>query len=64
MAAPEIDLLRAEINRTNRRRDRVTVAAVLLLGGIVWMAFGREPAWAGQIVAGIGAVWLLIALRR
>jgi ubiquinone biosynthesis protein len=62
--APEIDLLRAEIRRTNRRRDRVTVAAVLLLGGVVWMAFGREPVWAGPIVAGLGAVWLLASLRR
>jgi ferric-dicitrate binding protein FerR (iron transport regulator) len=62
--APEIDLLRAEIRRTNRRRDRVTVAAVLLLGGVVWMAFGREPVWAGPIVSGLGAVWLLASLRR
>ena len=45
--APEINALRNEIRRTNRRRDKVTIAAVVLLGGIVWLALAREPAWAG-----------------
>jgi ferric-dicitrate binding protein FerR (iron transport regulator) len=62
--APEINALRSEIKRTNRRRDRVTVAAVLLLGGIVWAALGREPEWAGWIVGTAGAVWLLVEMRR
>ncbi|HUQ12332.1 MAG TPA: ubiquinone biosynthesis regulatory protein kinase UbiB [Steroidobacteraceae bacterium] len=62
--APEINALRGEIKRTNRRRDRVTVAAVLLLGGIVWMALAREPAWAGWTIAAVGAAWLLSELRR
>jgi ubiquinone biosynthesis protein len=64
VAAPEIDLLRAEIQSTNRRRDRLTVAAVILAGGLAWLAFGREPQWAGWLVAGIGGGWLLSALRR
>jgi hypothetical protein len=62
--APEINLLRNEIRRTNRRRDKVTIAAVMLLGGIVWLAVGREPAWAGWGLAGAGAAWLLATLRR
>jgi ubiquinone biosynthesis protein len=62
--APEINALRSEIKRTNRRRDRVTVAAVLLLGGIVWAALGREPEWAGWVVGAAGAVWLLVEMRR
>src|SRR6185295_13771930 len=62
--APEIDALRAEIRRTNRRRDKVTIAAVVLLGGIVWLALAREPAWAGWSLAGAGAAWLIAALRR
>ena len=36
--APEINALRGEIRRTNRRRDKVTIASVVLLGGIVWLA--------------------------
>jgi ubiquinone biosynthesis protein len=62
--APEINALRGEIKRTNRRRDRVTVAAVLLLGGIVWTALAREPDWAGWAIGAIAAAWLLAELRR
>jgi len=62
--APEINALRGEIRRTNRRRDKVTIAAVLLLGGIVWIAVGHEPAWAGWTLTGAGAAWLLGLLRR
>jgi ubiquinone biosynthesis protein len=62
--APEINALRTEIRRTNRRRDKVTIAAVLLLGGIVWLALGRDPAWAGWALTGAGAAWLLGLLRR
>jgi ubiquinone biosynthesis protein len=52
--APEINALRSEIRRTNRRRDKVTIAAVLLLGGLVWMALGHEPAWAGWALSAVG----------
>jgi ferric-dicitrate binding protein FerR (iron transport regulator) len=62
--APEINALRSEITRTNRRRDKVTIAGVLLLGGLVWTALGHEPAWAGWVLMGVGAVWLLGLLRR
>jgi ferric-dicitrate binding protein FerR (iron transport regulator) len=62
--APEINALRSEIKRTNRRRDRVTIAAVVLLGGIVWAALAREPAWVGWAMAGTGVAWLVAAFRR
>src|SRR5262245_24608782 len=62
--APEINALRNEIKRTNRRRDKVTIAAVILLGGIVWLALGREPVWAGWGMIGVGVAWLLVTLRR
>ncbi len=62
--APEINALRTEIRRTNRRRDKVTIAAVLLLGGIVWTAIGHDPAWVGWLLAGAGTAWLLGLLRR
>ncbi len=62
--APEIDELRAEIRRTNRRRDKLTIAAVVLLGGILWTALGHDPLWAGWLVSGAGAAWLLAELRR
>jgi ubiquinone biosynthesis protein len=62
--APEINALRSEIKRTNRRRDKVTVAAVVLLGGIVWMALGRDPQWAGWAMAAVGAAWIVAEIRR
>jgi ubiquinone biosynthesis protein len=62
--APEINALRNEIRRTNRRRDRVTIAAAVLLGGIVWTALAREPAWIGWALAGTGVAWLIAAVRR
>jgi ubiquinone biosynthesis protein len=62
--APEIDALRSEIRRTNRRRDKVTIAAVILLGGIVWLALAREPEWAGWGMVGVGIAWLLATVRR
>jgi len=61
--APEINSLRNEIKRTNRRRDKVTIASVVLLGGIVWLALAREPAWAGWGMVGVGIAWLIGVLR-
>jgi ubiquinone biosynthesis protein len=62
--APEINALRSEIKRTNRRRDKVTIASVVLLGGIVWAALGREPAWVAWGLMAFGVVWLASLLRR
>jgi ubiquinone biosynthesis protein len=62
--APEINALRNEIKRTNRRRDKVTIASVVLLGGIVWMALGREPDWAGWVLVAVGVAWLMASFRR
>jgi ferric-dicitrate binding protein FerR (iron transport regulator) len=62
--APEITALRNEIRRTNRRRDRVTIAAAVLLGGLVWLALGRDPQWAGWTLAGVGALTLMATFRR
>jgi ubiquinone biosynthesis protein len=62
--APEINALRNEIKRTNRRRDKVTIASVVLLGGIVWLALGREPVWAGWGMVGVGVAWLITTFRR
>jgi ubiquinone biosynthesis protein len=62
--APEINELRSEIRRTNRRRDQVTIASVALLGGIVWLALDRDPEWAGWSMVGVGVAWLIAVLRR
>jgi ubiquinone biosynthesis protein len=62
--APEINALRSEIKRTNRRRDKLTIAAVILLGGIVWTSLAHEPAWVGLVLCGAGVAALIAAIRK
>ena len=40
-------LLRAQLREDARRRDRVLISAVGLLGGIIWIAVNRDPLWPG-----------------
>lgn len=61
---PGIEELKRTVRDTNARRDAVTVAGVLLLGGIVWVAIGHNPAWPGWLLAGVGTLWLLRIGRR
>jgi hypothetical protein len=42
----------------------VTIAAVILLGGIVWLALERYPNWIGWGMVGVGVAWLLATVRR
>jgi ubiquinone biosynthesis protein len=57
------DLERA-IRESNRRRDRVTIASALLLGGIAWIALERAPQWVGVALVAAAALALLWLLRR
>jgi ubiquinone biosynthesis protein len=57
--ADSIESLQETIRASNARRDGVTLAAALLLGSIVWVAVGTEPAWAGWVLGFLGAVQLI-----
>src|SRR6185437_15575462 len=59
---PEVAALRAEIRRSNRRRDAFTVGAAVLLAGLVWLALD-QGAWPGWTLAALGAGGLLVAHR-
>jgi ubiquinone biosynthesis protein len=52
-------LLRAQLREDARRRDRVLISAVGLLGGIIWLAVNHDPIWPGAalIVAGAISYW-------
>ena len=62
--SPGIAELKRTVQETNARRDRVTVAAVLLGAGLVWVALSPNAKWPGWVLAGIGALWLIVAWRR
>ena len=59
---PEVEALRSEIRRANRRRDAFTVGAVVLLAGLVWLAVDRG-AWQGWTLTALGIGGLLSAHR-
>jgi ubiquinone biosynthesis protein len=62
--SPEISELRVALRASNRRRDAITIGAVILLSGLFWLIAGRAPDWAGWAIAALGAGWLLTAWRR
>jgi ubiquinone biosynthesis protein len=62
--SPGIEELKRTVRETNARRDAITVAGVLLLGGIVWVAIGHNPGWPGWLLAATGALWLFGVWRR
>jgi ubiquinone biosynthesis protein len=61
---PEIEDLKAALRASNRRRDAITIGAVVLLCGLFWLMVGRDPEWAGWALSAFGAGWLLTAWRR
>jgi len=62
--SPEIAGLRAALRASNRRRDAVTIGAVILLGGLFWLIAARTPLWPGLCLVALGVGWLLTAWRR
>ncbi|HEY6823874.1 MAG TPA: hypothetical protein VI195_05500, partial [Steroidobacteraceae bacterium] len=64
--APAVDSLelRSALARAARRRDAVTLGAALLLGGLVWLAVAREPAWVGWCLVVAGAAGVVYGLWR
>jgi len=62
--APEIEGLKAALRASNRRRDAVTIGAVILLCGLFWLMVGRNPEWPGWGLSALGAGWLLLSWRR
>ena len=45
-----LEKLRQEIREDARRRDGTLISAVALLGGIIWLAVDRDPAWPGIVL--------------
>jgi ubiquinone biosynthesis protein len=62
--SPAIEALRAEIRRTSRRRDAITIGAAILLGGLVWLGIEAGTDWPGWALSVAGAIWLAVAWQR
>ncbi|HSD75337.1 MAG TPA: ubiquinone biosynthesis regulatory protein kinase UbiB [Steroidobacteraceae bacterium] len=62
--SPGIEELKRTVRDTNARRDEITVAGVLLLGGIVWLAVGHNAEWPGWLLTAAGSLWLFKVWRR
>jgi ubiquinone biosynthesis protein len=62
--SPDLEELKAALSAAHRRRDSVIVAAVILLGGVLWLAIGRAPSWPGWSLVALGTAWLLTIWRR
>ena len=59
----ELEALRREVREDGRRRDRTLVLAATILGGLSWIALGRDPAWPGYTLL-VGGTALLFLFRR
>jgi ubiquinone biosynthesis protein len=64
LESSDVEAIKDELRRGNRRREAVTVGAVILLGGLVWLGVNGAAAWPGWVLAGLGAAWLLVASTR
>jgi ubiquinone biosynthesis protein len=54
----DMDKLRQEIRDDARRRDGTLISAAALLGGIIWLAVDRDPAWPGIVLMIASAIGL------
>ena len=62
-AALQLAELRRQLLLMARRRDAVTLGAVLLLGGCVWLALQRGHPWLGWALLAAGVAKLVYGLR-
>jgi ubiquinone biosynthesis protein len=59
-----IEELRATLRESQRKREHIYVAGILLLGGLVWFAVERSPLWPGALLTVVGIAWIVFAWRR
>jgi ubiquinone biosynthesis protein len=62
-AASELAQLRQQLSRAAARREALTLGAVLLLGGLGWLALAQAHAWLGWLLLAGGAARILYGLR-
>jgi ubiquinone biosynthesis protein len=63
MDLPPVEALRCELRAAGRRQDTVTVGAVFLLGGLVWLA-QHGSVWPGWLLCLLGSAAIVFAWVR
>jgi len=58
---PQVEALEQSLLRHGRRWEAAIVGAAILLGGLVWLAVGRNPEWPGWIMLAAGGAWIFAA---
>ena len=56
-----LEALRVEIAAGNRRRDRLLLGGLLVLGSVLWMGLGLDPLWVGWAALAGAAAALVVA---
>jgi ubiquinone biosynthesis protein len=62
--AAELEQLRMQLRASERRRDALTLAAVLFALGLIWLGLAAGPAWAGWALLVLGLARLAFGAGR
>jgi ubiquinone biosynthesis protein len=62
--APQLQELYTQLRNDGRRRDALTLGAVLLFGGLVWLAVAHPPLWPGWTLLAAGGAKIGYGLWR
>jgi uncharacterized membrane protein len=61
---PGLEQLRRQLHAAERRRDALTLAAVLFALGLMWLGLAGGPAWPGWALFGLGIARLAWSAGR
>ena len=64
IASGELDALREEIRRAERRRSIMPIGTALLFVGLLWLKVDGFRDWAAWLFSVLGAAWIVFAWRK
>jgi ubiquinone biosynthesis protein len=64
IASGELDALREEIRRAERRRSIMPIGTALLFVGLLWLRVDGFRDWAAWLFSVLGAAWIVFAWRK
>jgi hypothetical protein len=64
ITSAELDALREEIRRAERRRSIMPIGTAILFVGLLWLRVEGFQNWDGWIFSALGAAWIVFAWRK